>query len=438
MISQIRSHRFFNFLNNPALQNFIFLLLIQSSNILVTLVSMPILIQVLGVDQFGLISVALSVVFLANYVVDFGFSVNSPREVALLSAKNLQLSRLFYQLLLGKLFLASCSALTIFLLILFFGFFEEYQAILLFSLVLLFSEATNMGWFFQGMEKLRLVAIANIVARLAFLLAVVLFIQQPDHSKWVNFTMGFAGLATNFAVIFYAVRHFDLTWISPKLRALFYLMKGNISLLLSNLAVFVSTKGAIIILSFFSSAEMLGMFSLAERPVMVIRIIPSLIIQATFPRASRLYTYEPENFLAYIKKAYVYAILFGMVISGLTFLFAPYIVLVLSKKVLPDAVFFLKLMAFVPFLASLNVINTLVFLVKNQKHLLMNVSFALCVFMIAVTALSIQWFGPMGADIGILLTEFFVFLLGTFINYRKNFSVFNGLFKGPFRSNYFS
>jgi O-antigen/teichoic acid export membrane protein len=434
MLKRIGHLPFFHILKNPALQNFIFLLVIQSSNILITLISMPILIQVLGVDQFGLISLALSVVFLANYFVDFGFSINSPREVALLQNQKYELSQIFSTLLIGKVFLAGFASGLVILLVFLFGFFEEYQIILVFSLILLLSEATNMAWFFQGMEKLKLVSLANIVARAMFLLAIVLYIQHPYQAKWVNFIMGSATFVMNLAVIFYAVRSFDLKWIIPKATALFDLMKGNLSLLLSNLAIFVSTKGSIIILSFFSTAEMLGMFSLAERPVMVIRLIPSLIIQAIFPRASRLYVHEPGKFTNYVKKSYTYCIIFGLIISLLTFLLAPYIVYLLSKKNLPDAVFFLRLMAFVPFLASLNVVNMVVFLVKNQKNILMNVSFALCVFMITVTATSIHLFGPMGAAIGILATEAFVFILGIYINYKKNKTVFDGLLQGTFRS----
>lgn len=438
MIERFGHLPFFHLLKSPAFQNLTFLLVIQSSNILITLISMPILIQVLGVDQFGLISLALSVVLLANYFVDFGFSINSPREVALLQDQKSELSRIFSTLLIGKVFLAGCASGSIILLIFFFGFFEEYQIILVFSLMLLFSEATNMAWFFQGMEKLKYVSLANIVARAMFLLAIIFYIQDPNQAKWVNFTMGSAAFVMNLAVIFYAVRSFDLTWIIPEVSALFDLMKGNLSLLLSNLAIFVSTKGSIIILSFFSTAEILGMFSLAERPVMVIRLIPSLVVQAIFPRASRLYIHEPDKFTSYVKKSYVYCIIFGLIISVLTFLLAPYIVFLLSKKNLPDAVFFLKLMAFVPFLASLNVINMVVFLVKNQKNILMNLSFSMCVFMIAVTTASILLFGPMGAAIGILASEAFVFVLGVFINAKKNKPVFDGLLQGAFRSGYLS
>src|SRR5690554_2414520 len=74
---------FYFLLRHKSLQNFIFLLIIQSSNVLVALISMPLLIQAVGVDQFGLVSLALAVVFLANVAVTFGYNLSGPREIAI-------------------------------------------------------------------------------------------------------------------------------------------------------------------------------------------------------------------------------------------------------------------------------------------------------------------------------------------------------------------
>ena len=41
-----------NFIRNKSIQNFLFLAVIQSSNVLISIISMPLLIQSIGVDQF--------------------------------------------------------------------------------------------------------------------------------------------------------------------------------------------------------------------------------------------------------------------------------------------------------------------------------------------------------------------------------------------------
>jgi PST family polysaccharide transporter len=57
---------FGNFIRNKSLQNFLFLVLIQSSTILISIISMPLLIQSIGVEQFGLVNLALAVIIIFN------------------------------------------------------------------------------------------------------------------------------------------------------------------------------------------------------------------------------------------------------------------------------------------------------------------------------------------------------------------------------------
>ena len=63
--------------------NLIFLFLIQSSNILVSIVAMPILIRAVGVEEFGRINLAFSVVLLFNVLVGFGYNLSAPKNIAL-------------------------------------------------------------------------------------------------------------------------------------------------------------------------------------------------------------------------------------------------------------------------------------------------------------------------------------------------------------------
>ncbi len=426
----------FHLIRHKSIQNFIFLLLIQSSNILISLIAMPLLIQSLGVDQYGLISLALSVVLLANYFVDFGFSINGPREVALNQDSPAALSRIFSTILGGKLLSATTCTFIILFMIWGLGLFQEYPVILSFSLILLFAEAMFPLWFFQGMEKLKLVSLANLFSKLIFLLCIIWFIHSPEQARWVNFLMGGTALAVNLLVCGYAVFSFGLSLKNPRLRKVLASIKNNYSLFLSNVSAFIATKGGIILLSFYSVAEVLGMFSIAERPVMVLRIFPALVVQAIYPRASRLYYTDKRKFYHYVKLAYFYTSLTGLFISAAAFIGAPYIVKVLSKTTLPQATYFLQIMSLVPLLACLNVINVLIFLVKDQKKHLMNVSIGMCLFMLSTSLLLLTSIGDDGVAFAVMLSEAFVLLLSTFINWKKNKTTLYGLVKTRINSYY--
>lgn len=417
-----------NFIRNKSIQNFLFLAIIQSSNVLISIISMPLLIQGIGVDQFGLVNLALSVIILLNILVGFGYNLSAPREVAINQKDKDSLSHLVSNVFSAKFLLALIAALLILIGIFGLNLFEEYQWILIYSLLLLFSEATLPLWFFQGMEKMKLVSIANIFSKLLFLMGIVLFIHSPEQSKWVNFLMGFFGLGINLLLLGYIHTFLEIRFYRPEFSAIWQSLKENLLLFFSNLASHLSINGGLIILSFFSNAETLGMYSLAERVVMVLRLFPALIIQAVFPNASKLYLEDQAAFYRFLKKVYLRVLLGGLVISAGAHLTAPWIIQVLSKSELKDSVLFLQLLAFVPFLACLNVAHIVLLLVADLKQLLFRASWMMCLYTVVASAILTAKYGAFGLCLGIISTELVVFIICLVLLYRHNRPLIHGFY----------
>ena len=130
---------------------------------------MPLLIQSIGLDQFGLVNLSLSVIILLNIMVGFGYNLSAPKDVAVNQQDKLALSHLVSNVFSGKILLAFLATLFILIGVYGLNLFKEYQVILLFSCLLLFSEATLPLWFFHGMEKMKLISITNIFSKLLFL-----------------------------------------------------------------------------------------------------------------------------------------------------------------------------------------------------------------------------------------------------------------------------
>jgi len=306
--------------------------------------------------------------------------------------------------------------------------FQEYQLILVFSSLLLFSEATLPLWFFQGMEKMKLVSIANIFSKLLFLMGIVLFIHSPEQSQWVNFMLGFFGLSINLMLLFYIHAFLGIKFYRPEFSAIYRSLKENILLFFSNLASHISINGGLIILSFFSAAETLGMYSLAERVVMVLRLFPALIIQAIFPNASKLLKEDRPAFFRFLKNVYLRVLLAGMLISAGAHFTAPWIIRVLSRSDLAESVLYLKILAAVPFLACLNVGNVSLLLVADLKELLFKASWMMCVYMIVVSAILTSYMGGLGLCIAIISTEIVVFLICLTLLYRHKKDLIRGFY----------
>jgi PST family polysaccharide transporter len=419
---------FGNYIRNKSFQNFLFLAVIQSSNVLISIISMPLLIQSIGVDQFGLVNLALSVIILLNILVGFGYNLSAPREIAIHQQDKEALSHVVSNVFSGKVLLAFLATFLILVGAFGFNLFQEYQMILVFSVLLLFSEATLPLWFFQGMEKMKLVSIANIFSKLLFLMGIVLFIHSPEQSKWVNFLMGFFGLGINLLLLAYIHSFLDIQFYRPEFSAIWKSLRDNSLLFFSNLASHISISGGLIVLSFFANAETLGMYSLAERVIMVVRLFPPFIFQAIIPNASRLYREDLPGFFLFMKRVYKKVLVVGFIISVGVHFAAPFIVQVLSRSALEDSVLYLKILALVPFLACLNVANVTMMMAADLRQLLFKASWLMCAFMLVLSPILTSYFGPIGLCIAIISTEIVVFLICLVLLYRHNRNLFYGFY----------
>lgn len=419
---------FGNFIRNKSLQNFLFLALIQSSTVLISIISMPLLIQSIGAEQFGWVNLSLSVIIVFNILVGFGFNLSAPREVALNQSNKAELSQLVSNIFSAKLLLAAFSTGLILLGAYGFNLFEGYRHILVLSVFLLFSEASFPLWFFQGMEKMKLVSVATIFSKLLFLMGLVLVIHKPEQSHWVNFLLGISGLGVNLCLLLYIHVILDIRFFNPQFSSIWKNLKDNVLLFFSNLASHVSINGGLIILSFFASAATLGMYSLAERVVMILRLFPALIIQAIFPNSSKLYQADQASFFSFLKKVYFGTLGIAALISVATYLAAPWIIQVLSRGQLGDAVGYLRLLAVIPFLASLNVGNVTILLVTNLRDLLFRASWMFCAYMICASTVLTHFYGGVGLCYGILSTELMVFFISLFLLYRHKKDLLYGFY----------
>lgn len=434
MLGKLNQLSIFYLIRNKSIQNFIFLFLIQSSNILVSLIAMPILIQAIGVDQFGLVNLSLSIIFLFNVLVSFGYNLSGPREIALSQSSYSLMGEKLSEVLASKLVLAIIS----FFLLLFLGnglgFFKEYRWLLLWSTVLLFSEATTTTWFFQGKENMKLVALFNILGKLCYLFLLVWLIKDPTQSFLANFLLGSTALITNLCLLVYIHESLSIKLVLPGFKKIWQSWKENIMLFFSGLAAHFAVNGGLIVLSFFASAQVLGLYSLAERIAMVLRIVPTLITQAAYPKASKLYEQDRNSFYRFVKKVQLSSLGSGFAISMSIYGLAPQVIRLLSGDTLTSSIDFLRVLAFLPFLASMNISNMLIILVTDQKKVLFNATWTFCLYMLSASIILTHLFGGMGLAFSLLSTELFIFGISLFLLNTKSTIIIHGFYRALFSS----
>ncbi|WP_339923843.1 oligosaccharide flippase family protein [uncultured Cyclobacterium sp.] len=429
---------YIHLLRHKSFLNLVFLFLIQSSNILVSIVAMPVLIRVVGVEEFGRINLAFSVILLFNVLVGFGYNLSAPKSIALNQGNNKALSEKVSEILWSKLFLAFISLLIIGTLGFVFGYFEDFLLVLWWSTVLLFSEATTSVWFFQGKERMQWVSVINVLTKLVYLLLLVWCINIPRDSYLANFLLGTTALLGNVGLLFFVHFSMNIKLIWPKFPSIFRSIKENVLLFLSSLASHIAINGGLIILSFFASAAVLGPYSIAERIAMVLRMAPVLISQAVFPRASILYYEEKSKFFSFLAKVELATLGIGVLIIVFIQIAAPFIITLIAGENLKNAVLFLKILSFIPLVSGLNLGNMLIILVTEQKKVLFNSTWVFSVYMLTASLVLTQAYGGVGLAVALISTEIIIFIITTILLNRKKSSTVSQFYRALFSSRSYS
>jgi O-antigen/teichoic acid export membrane protein len=110
----------------------------------------------------------------------------------------------------------------------------------------------------------------------------------------------------------------------------------------------------------------------------------------------------------------------GLTVSLAVFGLAPFIIQLFSKTELVDSISYLRVLAFIPFLACLNIMNVVIFLVKGQNNLMFKSSWMMGLFMISNSILLTSQFGAIGLCYAMLSTEIVVFLICCSLNWVNN------------------
>jgi O-antigen/teichoic acid export membrane protein len=379
--------------------------------VLAALVITPYLFQRLGEDQYGLVSLGLSVVMLLSILVNYGFHLNGPKRLALLIDKPKQQSILINEVVWTKLALSLILLILLLLTIFVFDLFPNYGLILSFSSILLLGEAFLPMFILQGFDRLSILSKANALSKLIYLAGIFVFVSTTNDAIWVNFLFGASSLLVNLLLLIYIYQKWQLkfAWVFPS--KILDRLRENFQFFLSTIAGHVSVHGGFIILSNFVEDTELGRYALAQRVAFLLRMIPVFLTQSILQNASRLYDSDRTNFNIYLNKSYRGGLALTLFI-GLAFsVVSPWIILVLGGEYVDYSANILRLLCFIPFLGMLNVANMIKILVAERKEILAKATWITAIFMLVVSAISSYYFGGYGLAIALLVAELFSFIV---------------------------
>ena len=142
--------------------NFSYLSILQVFTILFPLLTYPYLLRVIGLELYGVIVFAQSIIIYISLVINFGFNMSSAKDVAIHKEDKEKLSRIVSTTYISKFILWVICGVGYLVVIKTFDFFREYYWVYYLSYLLTFNELLLPTWFFQGIEKMKFITIVNV------------------------------------------------------------------------------------------------------------------------------------------------------------------------------------------------------------------------------------------------------------------------------------
>lgn len=390
------------------LKNFIALGIVQGSNFIIPLVIMPYVIARIGADGFGEIALAQVIMTFFITISDYGFNLIATREVALHKADTKIISKIFFSVLVTRLLI--CLLLFILLLaaILLIPFLQSHSTLYLLSFVTVVGQVFLVNWLFQGIERMKFITYITLLARVIFVVLVLLFIKSREDNIYFIFFTGIGNLFAGLLSMLVAFRLLRLQVLWPTFAGIIKELKDGWYIMVSNLSVSIYMYVNVLVLRVLTNDTVVGYYSIADKIIIAARQLLGVYFQAIYPQVCQLALKSKQELHYFLRKNYI-GFLACVFMGGLVLLFIsePVVSFFLKTNQHIPALY-LRVMSFVPFIVCLNIPAYQILLAYNKKEVLVRVFFIGTVLNILLNLILVSKLDALGTSYVVLITESFI------------------------------
>ena len=278
------------------LSNFFSLSLLQTFTYILPLLTLPYLVRVLGVENFGLVMFAQAFIMFFNILVDFGFNLSATREVSINRDDKEKITEIFSSVMSIKFILIIVSFVILSVVVFSFEKFSSNWELYLLTFLMIIGQALFPVWYFQGLERMKYITIVNITSKLIFTLAIFAFIHNEDDYMLVPLLNGLGFIVGGIYSLWIISKHFHQKFIFQSKEAIMIHFKDSSQFFLSRLSVSIYTSTNAFVLGIFTNNTMVGYYSIAEKLYSAMQGVYQPIINTVYP-----YLSKNKNILFYTK-----------------------------------------------------------------------------------------------------------------------------------------
>lgn len=407
--------------NFVLIENIFSLVSLRGLEYMLGIILIPYLVRTLGPDKFGAIAFMQGVIQYFNLVIDYGFNLTAPRDIAQASPK--QLPSLFSAIIFGKALL--CIGVTLFFCVivmlsqfLFVCSFDYTLFIALYSTVI--GNVIFPIWFFQGIQQMRYIAIANILGRIVTTACIFTMVRSPSDYIWAAFFQSCTPIIAGLYACRIIGKQFPGMWYRPQWNEVWHIYRVGWPVFLSTVSINFYTASNIVILGFLTNDTVVGYYSGAAKLIEYIKRLIEPVSQAVYPYMSEMMQHNKQQSRHFLHRLLIILGGGGFIFSVALWILAPWVVQIVLGNQYAPSISILRWMAFVPFMVCLsNILGIQTMLPLGMEKVFSRILISSAIFSLLIIGPLTNWYSADGTAMTMLFTESFVTIIMGIVLYRK-------------------
>lgn len=389
-------------------KNALYLLSVQGLSYLFPLMTLPYLVQTLGVREYGVLGFSLALSQYGVMLVDFGFNYSATRDISLYRDDAKERCKIFWSVFYAKsiLAVAACSALYV-VVNLYNHDFEKVN--LYWSFLSIIGAALFPLYYFQGIEKMKFIAIISLLSKLLSLIMIFTLVKSSEDT-WVAIAIqsSINLIAALFSLPYLIIRG-GLFFYKFKINDLCLEMKKSSDFFLSSVSINLYTTSLTVILGIVSGPQSVGYFVAADKLRAAVQGLIGPVIQAVYPRVSRVMNNSTLEGVRLSLTVFKYQFSFMFIICIVSMLMADYIINMLYGTLYKDIVVTFRVLMIVPIVVTVSNIAAICIMIpigmKKEFTKIVTISGVLS---LPITFVMAWQFSYNGVAISLVFIEFII------------------------------
>jgi PST family polysaccharide transporter len=377
---------------------------IYCSIYLLAVVTVPYLSRTLGPAAWGILAAVQSFAGCLLLAVEFGFTFSGTREAARAGGDRNSLREVVSAVLGAKFVLALLCCGAALIVEWSMPLFREHPGVFWWGIAWAVFQGSNLMWFFQAIERMRLIATLDFLIRLVGVIATFIFVQGPEDT-WVALACmagaSFFSLAISLALAS-KIAGFEI----PKRRAILAALSGGSKTFIPRNASTLFSVGNTFLLGVFARPEIVGFYGGADRICRALTGLLAPASEAVYPRISNVATQSRDRTLRLARLGALIMCTAGMAMAALIWALAPLLIRVLLGPGYDAAITPLRILGLLaPLIALRNVLTIHWMLPLDLEKQLNTVVLAGGVLNIVLAILIAPRFGGVGMAWVVVATQ---------------------------------